>query len=396
MALNLGIIGLPKSGKTTLFNAITGSHAQTSAYASGEQPNVAVVKVPDPRLDVLAKMYNPRKNTPADVQFTDVGVSPSQKERDAKEPISRQTLGFISTVDALVLVVRAFANPSVPLPEGTEGIDPIRDVENLMLEMAFSDLGIIERRLERVKGEIAKLKGPEREVREHEQEVLTRLQPALEEGTPIRDLGLNEDDEKAIRNYGFLTAKPVLIVANLGENNLDQAEEIEARMRAKWSGDSTNVIAIPAQLEMEMGQLAPGGRRRVPREHGSRPVEAERSSRAGIFAPGPAQLPDCGGGRGARLDYPPGHSRPARRRRHPLRPGARLHPRRGGPLRRPDSRRKHGRGQEARHGEDGRQDVCGEGWGYCERPLYSNEEQHTIVDAAALTPASNFASHLAS
>ena len=258
MGLNLGVIGLPKSGKTTLFNAITGSQASMSAYASGEQPNVAVVKVPDPRLGVLTEMFHPRKTTLADVQFTDVpGVSPSQKERDAKEPISRQTLGFISTVDALVLVARAFESAAVPLPEGTEGVDPMRDVESLMLEMTFSDLGIIERRMERLKGEIAKLKGPERELREREQELLSRISPALEEGTPIRDLSLSEDDEKTIRNYGFLTAKPVLIVANLGENNLDRASEIEASMREKWSSHTTGVIAIPAQLEMEMGQLGP-------------------------------------------------------------------------------------------------------------------------------------------
>jgi len=93
MSLNLGIIGLQGSGKTTLFNAITGSHAQTSAYSSGDQPNVAVVKVPDARLDVLAEMYHPRKNTPADVTFTDVpGMSAAAKEKDSKEPISRQTL----------------------------------------------------------------------------------------------------------------------------------------------------------------------------------------------------------------------------------------------------------------------------------------------------------------
>src|SRR5437870_5688305 len=114
MALNLGIIGLPGSGKTTLFNAITGSHAQTSAYSAGDEPNVAVVKVPDPRLDVLTEMFHPRKTTPADVKFTDVVGISSAKVVDKKEPISRQTLGFISTVDALVLVTRAFANPSVP------------------------------------------------------------------------------------------------------------------------------------------------------------------------------------------------------------------------------------------------------------------------------------------
>ncbi|HEX9990367.1 MAG TPA: redox-regulated ATPase YchF [Chloroflexia bacterium] len=256
MALNLGIVGLQGSGKTTLFNAITGSHAQTSAYSSGDQPNVAMVKVPDPRLDVLARMYNPRKFTPADVQFVDVpGMSGSAKEKESKEPISRQTLGFISTVDALVLVVRAFENAAVPLPEGSPGVDPLRDLETVMLEMAFSDLGIIERRLERLKGEIQKMKGAEREMREHEQAVLTRIGPSLEEGTHIRALGLNEDDDKAIRNFGFLTAKPVLVVVNLGEENLDSAAELEARVRQ--AVPSSEVIAIPAQLEMEIAQLAP-------------------------------------------------------------------------------------------------------------------------------------------
>src|SRR3954447_14372302 len=98
MALNLGIIGLPKSGKTTLFNALTGSHAQTSAYATGDEPNVAVVKVPDPRLDVLTQMFHPRKTTPADVKFTDVAGMQGAKAADKKEPFSRQALGFLSTM----------------------------------------------------------------------------------------------------------------------------------------------------------------------------------------------------------------------------------------------------------------------------------------------------------
>jgi ribosome-binding ATPase len=255
--LNLGIIGLPKSGKTTLFNAITGSHAQTSAYSSGEEPNVAVVKVPDPRLDVLAGMFNPRKIVPADVKFTDVVGMSGSKAAERKEPISRQTLGFISTVDALVLVIRAFANPAVPLPEGTEGVDPLRDVDDVMLELAFSDLGIIERRLERIKAEIPKMRGPEREMREREQAVLERIRPPLEEGTLIRALGLSDDDEKEIRNFGFLTAKPVLIVANLGEESLDSAAEIEAQIAERHAGGDIDVIAIPAQLEMEIAQLPP-------------------------------------------------------------------------------------------------------------------------------------------
>jgi ribosome-binding ATPase YchF (GTP1/OBG family) len=167
MALNLGIFGLQSSGKTTLFNAITGSQASTASYSSGDQPNLAVVKVPDPRLEVLADMFHPRKIVHADVQFTDVpGMSAAAKEKESREPVSRQTLGFISAVDALVLVVRAFESASVPLPEGSDSVDPSRDVETILLEMAFSDLGIIERRLERIKGEIAKMKGAERGRRE--------------------------------------------------------------------------------------------------------------------------------------------------------------------------------------------------------------------------------------
>src|SRR5206468_922377 len=105
--------------------------------------------------------------------------------------------------------------------------------------------------------EIPKLKGPERETREREQDVLARVVPALENGGSIRDMGLNEDDEKAIRNYGFLSAKPVLIVANLGDANLDAGPALEAQIRAKVGGANVEVLAIPAQLEMEMGQLSP-------------------------------------------------------------------------------------------------------------------------------------------
>src|SRR5205807_7630819 len=110
---------------------------------------------------------------------------------------------------------------------------------------------------ERLKAEISKMRGAEREQREIELEVLARISPQLEEGTPIRNMGISEDDEKAIRNYGFLTAKPVLIVINLGEEALDSAAELEAKVRESYGGEDTDVIAIPAQLEMEMGQLSP-------------------------------------------------------------------------------------------------------------------------------------------
>ncbi|MEP6776313.1 MAG: DUF933 domain-containing protein, partial [Chloroflexota bacterium] len=160
-------------------------------------------------------------------------------------------------MEALVLVVRAFESSTVPLPEGIDSVDPARDAETVMLEMTFSDLGIIERRLERLKAEIPKMKGVERESRERELDVMTRILPALEEGGTIRDMGLSEDDDKTIRNYGFLTAKPLLVVVNLGDSNLEAGPDLEAKVKSALGKASADVIAIPAQLEMEMGQLSP-------------------------------------------------------------------------------------------------------------------------------------------
>src|SRR3954452_18924715 len=142
MALTLGISGLPQSGKTTLFNALTGSNIETAGFGhGGDEPNVAMVKVPDPRLPVLADMFKPRKLTPADVQYLDVaGLAHTEDPSAARnEGLSRKFLGQIAATDALVLVVRAFQNEAVPHPQDT--IDPLRDLEAVTLEYIFSDLG---------------------------------------------------------------------------------------------------------------------------------------------------------------------------------------------------------------------------------------------------------------
>ena len=256
MALTLGICGLPKSGKTTLFNALTGSQAQTSAFATGSaEPNIAVVKVPDARLDVLTQMFHPKKTTPAEVKYFDVaGLSQSEDPSAARtEGLSRQFLGHIATAEALVIVVRAFESAGVPAPEG--GVDPLRDLETLGLELIFSDLGIIERRVQRLKAEIGKTRAPERAVQERELELLERLGPVLEAGTPLRAAGLSDEEERIIRNYGFLSAKPWLIVFNLGENNLDAGEALVAGARTKLADAGVAAVAVAAQLEMEIAQL---------------------------------------------------------------------------------------------------------------------------------------------
>lgn len=154
--MRIAIIGLPNSGKTTVFNALTGSTVETTAYTSGQlEPNQAVVKVPDTRLDVLTTMFQPRKTTHADVQYVDVaGISGENRTEKGLPPA---LLNYISTADALLHVVRTFEDESVPHPEGS--LNVARDVSTMELELTFSDLAIIEKRLNRLNHEIGKMGG---------------------------------------------------------------------------------------------------------------------------------------------------------------------------------------------------------------------------------------------
>lgn len=248
--MKIGIIGLPNSGKTTVFNALTGGAAETAAYSSGSlEPNLATVKVPDPRLRVLAEMYKPKKTTFADVQYIDVaGLSGSAHESGGLAPAF---LNYIAQVDALLHVVRAFEDPSIPHPDGS--VDPRRDIEAVDLELAFSDMAIIERRLQRLNGEIGKIAGKEKELRIHERDVLQRLQAGLEADTPIRAQELSSDEEKMLRGYQFLSAKPLLIVLNAGENQLDT----DLTAAIVYDHRKSAVAQLAGKVEAEIAQLEP-------------------------------------------------------------------------------------------------------------------------------------------
>ena len=248
------IIGLPYSGKTTVFNALTGARepvGQFGVYVPGEvKPNVAVVRVPDRRLDVLAAIFHPRKVTPADVTYADVAGIGLTRERG----VSGELLTHLSRADALLHVVRAFMDPNVPHVEGS--VDPLRDIAAVHLELVFSDLAIIERRLQRLQEMLPKLRPDEREPGQREQGVLARLKEGLEQEIPIRALDLTEEEERAIRHYQFLTAKPMLILLNVGEEQLgDRSLEAEVQARYKWPG--TKVAELCGKIEMELGRLAP-------------------------------------------------------------------------------------------------------------------------------------------
>ena len=256
MSTTLVIIGLPASGKTTVFNALTRSQAQTGSYnANPEEPNLATVKVPDPRLDRLTEMFRPQRKIQADVQYLDVaGIAKGIAEKG----MSGSLLGHLSQADALLLVVRAFDDPNVPHSDGS--VDPVRDIETIALELLFSDLAGVEKRIERIRAQMPKVTGREREAHERELKLMERLRQALETDTPIREIlqDLEAEDIKTLRGFGFLTAKPLLILLNLGESQLGKAGESVVRDIAdRFSRPGVAVDALAGQIEMEIGDLDP-------------------------------------------------------------------------------------------------------------------------------------------
>jgi len=256
VSTTLVLIGLPSSGKTTVFNALTRSEAQTGTYsANPDEPNLATVKVPDARLDVLTEMFRPQRKIPADVQYLDVaGIAKGISEKG----MSGALLGHLSQADALLLVVRAFADPNVPHVEGP--VDPARDIETLQLELLLTDLGAVDKRLERIKSQAPKASGRERETLERERGVLERLKAALEAETPIREVlpDIDPDDWKMLRGFGFLTAKPLLILLNQGEDQLGtNGEELLRDLQSRFERPGVAVESLAGQIEMEIGRLDP-------------------------------------------------------------------------------------------------------------------------------------------
>ncbi|MEJ2083780.1 MAG: 50S ribosome-binding GTPase [Acidobacteriota bacterium] len=182
-SMKIAIIGLPNSGKTTVFNALTRGTAETSSFSTGRlEPNLAAVKVPDSRVDALSRIYNPKKTTYAEVQYVDIGGFEGQA--DKREALPSEMLNQIGNADALLHVVRSFQDAEVPHP--LESINPRRDEERLEQELILSDLIVIERRLERLDKEIPKLPPKDRGTREVEHRILQRFRAGLEDGRPIR------------------------------------------------------------------------------------------------------------------------------------------------------------------------------------------------------------------
>ena len=250
--MELTIIGLPKSGKTTLFNGVTRGHADTSAFATGtEQPNLGIVKVPDPRLESLEALFKPKRTVSAEVQYVDLPGGTVQ--RGDQSAIAGETLNLLQRADALVEVVRAFDDLSVPHPEGT--IDPERDIQAMDLELAFADLAILERRGQRLEASLKGAKSSERDQALKEHHLLARLKEKLEQEVPIRQQHLEAEEAKLLEGYQFLTAKPLLVVLNVGEEQASDTDTLAAQMAPQFDGPGRALTALCGKLEMELAQL---------------------------------------------------------------------------------------------------------------------------------------------
>ena len=250
--MDIGIVGLPRSGKTTIFNAVTRGMAQAATHTGPQgKPNMGVAKVPDSRLDVLGDIFEPKRKTPAEVTYVDVPAASEGFE--TTRGISGQILNYLQRTDALLVVARAFEDPSVEAFEDT--VDPSRDVETMAHELAFADLEILERRLARVAREFKGAKAPERESLNKEQDLLTRLKRDLETGIPIRDQRIGQDEVRRLEDFQFLTAKPLIVAVNIGESQLSDLPSLEDRLPSGFVGPRVRLATLCGKLEMELAQM---------------------------------------------------------------------------------------------------------------------------------------------
>ena len=251
--MDIGIVGLPSSGKTTMFNAVTRSSVAVADHSSRGKPNVGVAKVPDARLDNLVSIFNSKKRVAADIKYVD--VPPPPEGFGKTRGVSGEYLGHLQLVDVLMVVVRAFEHPAVIGAE--DGIDPVRDAETMLLELAFADIGLLDRQLSRLVESAKGARVQEREEQAKERELLERLKVGLEDGVPIRKQGYTDDEARALRGFNLLTDKPVIVVANLGEDLLSEAEATEANLASVLEGSQEGVAAICGSLEMDLASMSP-------------------------------------------------------------------------------------------------------------------------------------------
>ncbi len=246
--MKTGIIGLPQVGKTSLFQILTKAHISAQAHSNPREAHVGVAKVPDDRLDRLAALYNPKKLTHTSVEYVDVGAIGQDALKESAY------IGHLRQVDALSHVVRVFEDPAIP---HVGEIDPLRDIKNVEFDLMVSDLGQVEKRLERLEKDLKKMKTPELE---KEFELLKRAKAHLESEKPLREMQMIPEDKKRIRGFMFLSEKPILYVLNIGESTELGKELEEAVAKYKLieiaSRPNAGATAICGKVEAELSEMS--------------------------------------------------------------------------------------------------------------------------------------------
>jgi GTP-binding protein YchF len=245
--VKIAIIGLANSGKTTIFNALTGLNLETTVYPTvASEPHLGVVRVPDARIDALAGIFSPKKTTFATVEYIDfIGLTKGDMEQN------RKVFDLIKDADAIVHVVRGFQDESVLHPLG--GVDPRRDAETVELEMIFGDLELVDKRLERMEQGAKRGKKPD----EKEKGLLLRCKELLEGEKPLRDVSFSEDEQKAMSHLQFMSIKPQVALVNVGEADLnsESAASMTSTLAEYFSGKQVSVLDLCGKIEMEIAQL---------------------------------------------------------------------------------------------------------------------------------------------
>jgi ribosome-binding ATPase len=246
--MKTGIIGLPQVGKTSLFRILTKANLSEQAFSNPREAHVGVAKVPDVRLDKLAALYDPKKLTHASVEYVDVGAIGQEALKETAY------IGHLRQVDALIHVLRAFENDAIP---HVGSIDPLRDVKNVEFDLMVSDLGQIEKRLERLEKDLKKMRSPELE---KENELLIKAKAHVEAEKPLREMEMSADDKKRIRGFMFLSEKPMLYVVNISESTQLGKDLEEAVAKYKLtevaSRPNAGASAICGKVEAELAEMS--------------------------------------------------------------------------------------------------------------------------------------------